>query len=88
MFQIISPTTKVMALTLSVALTWSTMGTIAGGFMHDAEPAQPMAQLPLVVVVGHRDSAINVAQPGADAQKAPAEVKLTTMSSTRQSAAI
>ena len=88
MFKLISPVAKVMALTLSVALTWSTMGTITEAFQHDGGPAQQLAQLPLVVVIGHRADLNAPANPVAEVRELPSGAKLTKMNPSNKEAAI
>ncbi|MCF8210309.1 MAG: hypothetical protein K9K38_13065 [Rhodoferax sp.] len=60
MTALISPLSKVAALTLSLGLTWSTLGSVATGFAashHPATQAQThFVQLPLVLVVGQREA--------------------------------
>lgn len=78
MFQLVSPLSKVMVLTLSVGLTWSTLGSMAESFRHANDPAQQVVhQLPLVVVVGHRSDLLAPAAPVAEVQELPAGAKLT-----------
>jgi hypothetical protein len=74
MFQLISPVPKIMALALSAALTWSSMGTIAASFQANVEPEA--AQLPLVVVIAHRS------------QRLPSDTKLVRVNPVAPSASI
>jgi hypothetical protein len=62
MFSLISPMTKVAALTLSLGLTWATLGSVTTGFVDGNRLATSTAthyvQLPLVVVVGQREAVL------------------------------
>ena len=88
MFKLISPASKVLALALSVGLTWSTLGSITEGIQSDAVPTATVAQLPLVVVIGHRDPSVPLAQPTESAQAQATEDKLSVLNHTRKNAAI
>jgi p-aminobenzoyl-glutamate transporter AbgT len=86
MFQLVSPLSKVMVLTLSVGLTWSTLGTMTESFRHATDPAQQVVQLPLVVVVGHRSDLLAPSAPVAQVQELPAGAKLTKMNADKNPA--
>jgi hypothetical protein len=83
MFQLVSPLSKVMVLTLSVGLTWSTLGTVAEPFQHSNDPTQQVVQLPLVVVVGHRSDLLAPTASVAEAQELSTGAKLTKMNTTK-----
>ncbi len=88
MFQLVSPLSKVLVLTLSVGLTWSTLSTMTEAFQHDADPAQQAVHLPLVVVVGHRSDLSVPAEAVADVRQLPDGAKLTKMSTPSKETAI
>jgi hypothetical protein len=88
MFKLISPLSKVVVLTLSAGLTWSTVGTVAQGFHGNASPVQHIVQLPPVLVIGHRDAAMVTNQPDSDVPESAAQAKLTTINQPGKDTAI
>ena len=88
MFKLISPLSKVLVLTLSAGLTWSTVGTVAQGFQGNASPAPQFVQLPRVLVIGHRDAAMLAGQPESDVQESATESRLTKVNQPGKNTAI
>jgi hypothetical protein len=86
MSQLVSPLSKMMVLTLSVGLTWSTLGSMTESFRHATDPSQQAVQLPLVVVVGHRSDLLAPSAPVAEVQELPAGAKLTRMNADKNAA--
>ena len=77
MFQLVSPLSKVVVLTLSAGLTWSTVGTVTESFQHEAIAMHQVAHLPRVTVVGQREVATAPATVARAGQELPAGAKLT-----------
>jgi hypothetical protein len=88
MFKLISPLSKVVILTLSAGLTWSTVGSLVDGFQTSGSPTMPVVTLAPVLVVGHREAATVVTQPEAVARALPLETKLTKVSAPNKNSAI
>jgi len=86
MFQLVSPLSKAMVLTVSVGLAWSTLGTVTESFQHEAAAMQQVAQLPRVVVVGHRADLSAPTPSVAEVQELPAGAKLTKINTTKNAA--
>ena len=86
MFQLVSPLSKVVIVALSAGLTWSTLGIVTESFQHEAAAMQHVAQLPRVVVVGHRADLSAPTASVAEVQELPTGAKLTKMNADKNPA--
>lgn len=88
MFQLVSPLSKVMVLTLSAGLTWSSLGTVTESFQHEAAAMQQVAQLPRSTVVGQRLTATAPSTAVVRVPEVSDGAKLTQIQNTTKNAAI